>query len=62
MRRAKEDPVVVRDTLGHSRVEQQEIYDEARRSEVGEALRRVGLLLQSGKRMEPSVAPNPSIQ
>jgi hypothetical protein len=45
MRRGKEDPVVVRDTLGHSRVEQQEVYDEARRSEVGEALRRVGSLL-----------------
>jgi integrase len=62
MRRAKEDPVVVRDTLGHSRVEQQEVYDEARRTEVGEALRRVGLLLQSGRQLVPSVEPNPSIQ
>jgi len=62
MRRAKEDPVVVRDTLGHSRVEQQEVYDEARRTEVGEALRRVGLLLQSGRPLVPSVVPNPSIQ
>jgi integrase len=62
MRRSGEDPVVVRDTLGHSRVEQQEVYDEARRSEVGEALRRVGKLLQVGKRMEPNVEPNQSIQ
>jgi hypothetical protein len=62
MRRAGEDPVVVRDTLGYSRVEQQEVYDQARRSEVGEALRRVGRLLQVGKRMEPNVEPNQSIQ
>ena len=56
MRRAGVDRVVVRDTLGHANVDQQEVYDEARRTEVGDALRLVG------KRMEPNVEPNPSIQ
>lgn len=40
--------MVVRDTLGHSKVEQQDVYDLARRTEVGDALRLVGSqLLQS---------------
>jgi len=51
MRRAGADRVVVRDTLGHANVDQQEVYDEARRTEVGDALRLVG------KRMEPNVEP-----
>jgi integrase len=56
MRRAGVDPVVVRDTLGHSKVEQQEVYDIAQRTEVGDALRLVG------KRLLQSVLQNPSIQ
>jgi integrase len=56
MRRAGVDRVVVRDTLGHANVDQQEVYDEAKRSEVGEALRLVG------KRMEPKVEPNSPVR
>jgi integrase len=56
MRRAGVDPVVVRDTLGHSTVEQQDVYDLARRAEVGDALRLVG------RQLEPNVEPNQSIQ
>jgi integrase len=56
MRRAGVDPVIVRDTLGHSRVAQQDAYDQARRAEVGDALRLVGLQL------EPNVEPNASFQ
>jgi hypothetical protein len=48
--------VIVRDTLGNKKVKQQDGYDEARRAEVGEALRLVGLQL------EPNLEPNPSIQ
>jgi integrase len=56
MRRLNVDPVIVRDTLGHKRVEQQDIYDEARRAEVGDALRLVG------RQLEPNSEPNKSIQ
>jgi integrase len=56
MRRAGVDPVVVRDTLGHSKVEQQDVYDQARRSEVGDALRLVGTGLV------PTVVPNALLQ
>jgi integrase len=56
MRRAGIDPVVVRDTLGHKRVEQQEVYDAAKRVEVGDVLRLVG------RRMAPTLAPNRSVQ
>jgi integrase len=56
MRRAGVDPVVVRDTMGHKRVEQQEVYDAAKRVEVGDALRLVG------SRMAPTLAPNRSVQ
>jgi integrase len=56
LRRAGVDPVVVRDTLGHSKVEQQDVYDQARRAEVGDALRMVG------KQLEPNVEPNLLIQ
>jgi integrase len=56
MRRAGVDPVVVRDTLGHSKVEQQEVYDMAQRAEVGDALKLVG------KRMLQNVLQNPSVQ
>jgi integrase len=56
MRRAGVDPIIRRDTLGHSKVEQQEVYDEAQRVEVGNALRLVG------KQLEPTVEPNQSIQ
>jgi integrase len=56
MRRAGVDPIVRRDTLGHSKVEQQEVYDLARRTEVGNALRLVG------RQLEPNVEPNQSIQ
>jgi integrase len=56
MRRAGVDPVVVRDTMGHKRVEQQEVYDAAKRAEVGDALRLVG------SRMAPTLAPNRSVQ
>lgn len=56
MRRAGVDPIIRRDTLGHSKVEQQEVYDLARRTEVGNALRLVG------KQLEPNVEPNQSIQ
>jgi integrase len=52
MRRANVNPVVVRDTLGHSKVEQQDVYDLARRSEVGDALKLVG----------KSLLQNPSVQ
>ena len=55
MRRLNVDPVVVRDTLGHSKVEQQDVYDEAQRREVGDALRLVAL--QSGRQLEPNVEP-----
>ena len=50
------NPVVVRDTLGHSKVEQQDVYDEARRSEVGDALKLVG------KSLLQNVLQNPSVQ
>jgi hypothetical protein len=56
MRRAGVDPVIVRDTLGHKKVEQQDVYDVARRSEVGNALRLVG------RQLEPNVESNQSIQ
>jgi len=56
MRRLNVDPVIVRDTLGHKRVEQQDVYDQARRAEVGDALRLVG------RQLEPNVEPNVSIQ
>jgi integrase len=56
MRRAGVDPVIVRDTLGHKTVEQQDVYDLARRAEVGDALRLVG------RQLEPNVEPNVSIQ
>jgi integrase len=56
MRRAGVDPVIVRDTLGHKKVEQQDVYDVARRTEVGNALRLVG------RQLEPNVEPNRSIQ
>jgi integrase len=56
MRRAGVDPVIVRDTLGHKRVEQQDVYDVARRTEVGNALRLVG------RQLEPNVEPNQPIQ
>jgi integrase len=56
MRRANVNPVVVRDTLGHSKVEQQEVYDEARRSEVGDALKLVG------KSLLQNVLQNPTVQ
>jgi hypothetical protein len=52
MRRAGVHPVVVRDTLGHSKVEQQDVYDKAQRTEVGDALRLVG------KQLEPRMEPN----
>jgi integrase len=56
MRRAGVDPVVVRDTLGHSKVEQQDVYDMAQRTEVGDALRLVG------ERMLQNVRQNPPVQ
>jgi len=56
MRRAGVDPIIRRDTLGHKKVEQQEVYDEAQRAEVGNALRLVG------RQLEPNVEPNQSIQ
>ena len=56
MRRAGVDPEVVRDTMGHKRVEQQEVYDAAKRVEVGDALRLVG------SRMASTLAPNRSVQ
>jgi integrase len=55
MRRAGVDPVVVRDTLGHSKVEQQEVYDQARRTEVGDALRLVGSQLLQNVLQNPTV-------
>jgi hypothetical protein len=42
--------------MGHKRVEQQEVYDAAKRVEVGDALRLVG------SRMAPTLAPNRSVQ
>jgi integrase len=56
MRRAGVDPIIRRDTLGHSKVEQQEVYDLAQRAEVGNALKLVG------RQLEPNVEPNQSIQ
>jgi integrase len=56
MRRGGENPIVMRDTLSHKRVQQQEGYDLAQRIEVGNALRNVGTQLA------PTVAPNPSVQ
>jgi integrase len=55
MRRAGVDPVVVRDTLGHKKVEQQDVYDQARSSEVGDALRLVGSQLLQNVLQNPSV-------
>jgi integrase len=56
MRRAGVDPIIRRDTLGHSKVEQQEAYDLAQRTEVGNALKLVG------RQLEPNVEPNQPIQ
>jgi integrase len=55
MRRAGVDPVVVRDTLGHKKVEQQDVYDQARRTEVGDALRLVGSQLLQNVLQNPTV-------
>jgi len=50
----------VRDTLGHKNVEQQDVYDQARRTEVGDALKLIGGQLV--KQLEPNLEPNPSFQ
>jgi hypothetical protein len=55
MRRAGVHPIVVRDTLGHKQVKQQEAYDVAKRNEVGNALSLVG------KQLLPTVLPNQSV-
>jgi integrase len=56
MRRAGVHPIVVRDTLGHKQVKQQEAYDVAKRNEVGNALSLVG------KQLLPTVLPNGTVQ
>jgi len=56
MRRAGIDPIIRRDTLGHSKVDQQEVYDLAQRAEVGNALKLVG------RQLEPNLEPNASLQ
>ena len=55
MRRAGVHPIVVRDTLGHKQVKQQEAYDVAKSNEVGNALSLVG------KQLLPTVLPNQSV-
>jgi hypothetical protein len=52
--------VIVRDTLGHSKVEQQDVYDLARRAEVGDALKLIGGQLV--RQLEPNLEPNASLQ
>jgi hypothetical protein len=49
-------PIVVRDTLGHKQVKQQEAYDAAKRNEVGNALSSVG------NQLLPTVLPNGTVQ
>jgi integrase len=60
MRRLNVDPVIVRDTLGHSKVEQQDVYDLARRAEVGDALKLIGGQLV--RQLEPNLEPNQASQ